>query len=410
MSLLLKNRGAILLLMLNIFLVFTGVGLVIPIMPTYMTELHISGSLVGLLVAAFSVTQLLFSPLAGRLSDTLGRKKLIVAGMLVFALSEWLFGAVSSPWLLFVSRMLGGVGAALIMPSVMAYAADMTTVEERATGMGFINAAITTGFIIGPGIGGYLAEFGMRVPFYAAAGAGVFSAIITILVLPESLASKAKKNSSPEAANQNQTPARAAVKQPGLLSQLANSYREPYFLSLIIVFVMSFGLANYETIFGLFVDHKFAFTPKDIAFIITFGSIAGAVVQATVFGRILNRFGEKAVISFCLLMAGVFILLTLFVHTYLLIVAVTFIVFLSIDILRPAIGTQMSKMAQEQQGYVAGLNSAFTSLGNIAGPIVAGLLFDVNLNFPYISAAIILVLCFFLSLRAGKGRQTKTMN
>ncbi|GGG61433.1 MFS transporter [Paenibacillus radicis (ex Gao et al. 2016)] len=409
MSLLLKNRGAILLLMLNIFLVFTGVGLVIPIMPTYMTELHISGSLVGMLVAAFSVTQLLFSPLAGRLSDTLGRKKLIVAGMLVFAASEWLFGAVSSPWLLFVSRMLGGVGAALIMPSVMAYAADMTTVEERATGMGFINAAITTGFIIGPGIGGYLAEFGMRVPFYAAAGAGVFSAIITILVLPESLASKAKKTASSDAANQALAP--AAAKQPGVVSQMTHSYREPYFLSLIIVFVMSFGLANYETIFGLFVDHKFAFTPKDIAFIITFGSIAGAVVQATVFGRILNRFGEKAVISFCLLMAGLFILLTLFVHTYLLIVAVTFIVFLSIDILRPAIGTQMSKMAQEQQGYVAGLNSAFTSLGNIAGPIVAGLLFDVNLNFPYISAAIILILCFFLSLRAGKGRsrQTNTM-
>ncbi|MFF2091427.1 MFS transporter [Paenibacillus sp. NPDC058174] len=407
MALLLKNRGAILLLMLNIFLVFTGVGLVIPIMPTYMTELHISGSLVGLLVAAFSVTQLLFSPLAGRLSDKLGRKKLIVAGMLIFALSEWLFGAVSSPWLLFVARMLGGVGAALIMPSVMAYAADMTTVEERATGMGFINAAITTGFIIGPGIGGYLAEFGMRVPFYAAAAAGVFSAIITILVLPESLTSKAKQQ-DPEAAGK--APAPAAVKQPGLLSQLANSYREPYFLSLIIVFVMSFGLANYETIFGLFVDHKFSFTPKDIAFIITFGSIAGAVVQATIFGRILNRFGEKAVISFCLLMAGVFILLTLFVHTYLLIVVVTFIVFLSIDILRPAIGTQMSKMAQEQQGYVAGLNSAFTSLGNIAGPVVAGLLFDVNLNFPYISAAIILILCFFLSLRASKVRQTNTMN
>lgn len=75
MSLLLRNNGAILLLMFNIFLVFTGIGLVIPIMPTYMTELHISGSTVGMLVAAFSLTQLLFSPLAGRLSDIMGRKK-----------------------------------------------------------------------------------------------------------------------------------------------------------------------------------------------------------------------------------------------------------------------------------------------------------------------------------------------
>ena len=94
MSLLLRNRAAILLLMLNIFIIFTGIGLVIPIMPTYMTELHINGSVMGLLVAVFSLTQFLFSPLAGRLSDSLGRKKIIVAGMIVFALSEWFFGSV----------------------------------------------------------------------------------------------------------------------------------------------------------------------------------------------------------------------------------------------------------------------------------------------------------------------------
>lgn len=79
-------------------------------------------------------------------------------------------------------------------------------------------------------------------------------------------------------------------------------------------------------------------------------------------------------ISFCLMMTGLFILLTLFVHTYWLIIVVTFIVFLATDILRPAISTQMSMMAQDDQGYVAGLNSAYTSLGNIIGPVVAGFL------------------------------------
>ncbi|MFE5318853.1 MFS transporter [Paenibacillus sp. NPDC056579] len=394
MSLLLRNRGAVLLLMLNIFLIFTGIGLVIPIMPTYMTELHINGTVVGLLVAAFSVTQLIASPITGRLSDKIGRKKIIVAGMIVFAVSEWLFGVADSAWLLFASRMLGGIGAALIMPSVMAYAADVTTVEERAQGMGYINAAITTGFIIGPGIGGFIAEFGIRVPFYAAAVAGAVAAVITLLVLPESA-----RTDHSEAGDT------VPEQKQSLLVQLRNSYKEPYFLSLIIVFVCSFGLANYETIFGLFVDHKFGFTAKDIAFIITFGSIAGAVVQVTIFGWILNRFGEKKVISFCLATAGLFVLLTLFVHKYWLIFAVTFIVFLSIDILRPAIGTQMSKMAQEQQGYVAGLNSAYTSLGNIAGPVAAGFLFDININYPYISAALVLLLCFGLSLLSGRSRQ-----
>jgi DHA1 family multidrug resistance protein-like MFS transporter len=390
MSLLLRNRATILLLMLNIFLVFTGIGLIIPIMPTYMNELHISGSIVGLLVAAFSLTQLLFSPLAGRLSDSLGRKKLIIAGMIVFAVSEWLFGISNGPLFLFVSRMLGGVGAALIMPAVMAYTADVTSNEERAAGMGYINAAITTGFIIGPGIGGYLAEFGLRVPFYAAAVAGLVAALITALVLPESAHSKQNRTEAAQQVN----PAKQR-----LLSQLFRSYKEPYFMSLILVFVTSFGLANYETVFSLFVDHKFQFTAKDIAFIITFGSIAGAVVQLTIFGWILDHFGEKKVISICLIIAAVFVLLTLFVHKYWLVVVVTFIVFLATDILRPAISTQMSKMALGQQGYVAGLNSAFTSLGNISGPIVAGVLFDLNINFPYFAASVILALCFVLSLR-----------
>ncbi|MDQ1914235.1 MFS transporter [Paenibacillus sp. GD4] len=394
MALLTKNRGALLVLMLNLLLVFSGIGLVIPIMPKFMESLGITGGVVGLLVAAFSLTQLLCSPLAGRLADSYGRKRMIVIGMIVFAFSEGLFGLAGSPALLFVSRLLGGISAAMIMPAIMAYAADITTQEERAAGMGYITAAITTGFIIGPGIGGYIAELGIRVPFYAAAAAGFLAACMTLLILRESRPSKENITDTPS----------NTVEQSSLLMQLRNAYREPYFLSLIIVFVMSFGLANFETIFGLFVDQKFGFEPKDIAFIITFGSIAGAVVQVTAFSWILKRVGERRVISLCLLFAGLFILLTLFVHRFWMIFAVTFIVFLAIDILRPAISTQMSMVAKDQQGYVAGLNSAFTSLGNIAGPIAAGYLFDLDVNYPYMLACLILFICFVLSLKGKRHR------
>ncbi|NOV03366.1 MFS transporter [Paenibacillus planticolens] len=392
MKLLTKHQGALFILMLNLLLVFSGIGLVIPIMPKFMESLGITGGIIGLLVAAFSLTQFLCSPLAGRLADSFGRKRMIVIGMIVFAVSEGMFGLASSSGLLFASRMLGGISAAMIMPAVMAYAADITTQEERAVGMGYITAAITTGFIIGPGIGGYIAEFGIRMPFYFAAAAGILAACITMLILRESL---------PAHENLSDTPS-IEVEKRGLFSQLRYAYREPYFLSLIIVFVMSFGLANFETIFGLFVDRKFGFQPKDIAFIITFGSIAGAVVQVTVFSWILKRFGERLVISLCLFFAGLFILLTLFVHQFWMIFAVTFIVFLAIDILRPAISTQMSMVAKDQQGYVAGLNSAFTSLGNIAGPIAAGFLFDLDVNYPYTLACLVLLICFILSVKSKK--------
>ncbi|WP_426454651.1 MFS transporter [Paenibacillus sp. S-38] len=392
MALLTKQRGALLILMFNLLLVFSGIGLVIPIMPKFMESLGITGGTVGLLVAAFSLTQFLCSPLAGRLTDSYGRKRMIVIGLVVFAISEGLFGLANSSVLLFASRLLGGISAAMIMPAVMAYAADITTPEERAVGMGYITAAITTGFIIGPGIGGYIAEFGIRVPFYAAAAAGILAACITLVILRESLPSKEEGSDTPT----------SEVERRGLLQQLRYAYKEPFFLSLIIVFVMSFGLANFETVFALFVDQKFDFEPKDIAFIITFGSIAGAVVQLTAFSWILRRFGEQRVISLCLFFAGLFILLTLFVHQYWMIFAVTFIVFLAVDILRPAISTQMSMVAKDQQGYVAGLNSAFTSLGNIAGPIAAGFLFDLNINYPYTLACLVLLMCFILSVKGKK--------
>ncbi|AFC29166.1 multidrug resistance protein [Paenibacillus mucilaginosus 3016] len=392
MAILTKHRGAMLILMFNLLLVFSGIGLVIPIMPKFMESLGITGGMVGLLVAAFSLTQFLCSPLAGRLADSFGRKRMIVIGLMVFAISEGLFGLAASPVLLFASRLLGGISAAMIMPAVMAYAADITTPEERAVGMGYITASITTGFIIGPGIGGYIAEFGIRVPFYAAGAAGILAACITLLVLRESLPSKTNEWDTPP----------DEVERRGLLSQLRYAYREPYFLGLIIVFVMSFGLANFETVFGLFVDQKFGFEPKDIALIITFGSIAGAVVQVTAFSWILKRFGEQRVISLCLLLAGLFILLTLFVHQFWMIFAVTFIVFLAVDILRPAISTQMSMVAEDQQGYVAGLNSAFTSLGNIAGPIAAGFLFDLDIHYPYALACLVLLMCFILSVKGKK--------
>ncbi|MEK5089460.1 MFS transporter [Paenibacillus sp. FSL M8-0228] len=389
MSILTRNRGAMLLLMLNIFLAFMGIGLVVPVLPKFISELGMNGSSMGLMVAAFALTQLLLSPLSGKLSDRYGRKKLIVSGMFIFMLSELVFGLAHSIPTLFIARIMGGAGAALLTPSIMAYVADVTSFEERGKGMGMINAAINTGFIIGPGIGGLLATYGIRIPFFAAAGAAGIAAILSVLVLPESL-SKEKQQYNRELPRQKEN----------LLQQFAKSYQSPYFMGLLIVFVVAFGLANFETVFGLFVDHKYGFTPMDIAIIITTGSILGAVVQATIFGWIINRFGEKKVIHLCLAIGGLFIFLTLFAEQYMMIMLTTFIIFLAMDILRPAVSTSLSRQAGDEQGFVAGMNSSYTSLGNVIGPLIAGLLFDVHINLPYMVAAIALLACLVLSLRS----------
>ncbi len=100
------------ILLSNLFIAFLGIGLVIPVLPTIMNELHISGSVVGYMVAAFAITQLIVSPIAGKLVDNIGRKVMIVVGLFIFGLSELLFGIGRTIEILFISRMLGGVSAA----------------------------------------------------------------------------------------------------------------------------------------------------------------------------------------------------------------------------------------------------------------------------------------------------------
>src|SRR5690625_4207003 len=254
-----KKNGSLILLLTNLFIAFLGIGLVIPVLPTIMNELGLSGKMVGYLVAAFAVSQLLISPLAGKWVDRFGRKPMIIMGLLIFSFSELLFGLGKTVEMLFASRLLGGVSAAFIMPAVTAFIADITTMNMRSRAMGYMSAAISTGFIIGPGIGGFLADFGTRIPFFAAATVALISAIASFLFLTE-----------PERYKEAVIEGEASAGLKGILNPL-------YFIAFIIIFITQFGLAAFDSIFSLFVDHKFGFTPKDIAISIpTIGIGAGA--------------------------------------------------------------------------------------------------------------------------------------
>ncbi|WP_020189582.1 MFS transporter, partial [Kurthia sp. Dielmo] len=151
------------LVLSNLLIVFLGIGLIVPVMPTLMNEMGLSGATMGYLMSAFSITQLIFSPLAGRWIDRYGRKKLIVIGMIIFGFSELLFAVGTHVGVLYAARFIGGISAAFIMPAVTAYVADITTIEQRSKAMGLVSAVINTGFILGPGIGGFLAQIDTRM-------------------------------------------------------------------------------------------------------------------------------------------------------------------------------------------------------------------------------------------------------
>ena len=367
-----KNKKSMMNLAIsNLFLVFLGAGLVIPVLPTLKEQMHFSGTTMGMMISIFAIAQLVASPVAGALSDKIGRKKLIAIGMIIFSFSELLFGLAQAKTGFYISRALGGVAAAMLMPSVTAYVADMTTIAERPKAMGLVSAAIS---------GGFIAHFGIRVPFYVAAILAFLGFILTITILKE-----------PERTIESHQ----EIEKVSFLDILKN----PLFGSLfIIILISSFGLQAFESIYSIMASINFGFSMSEIALVITVSGILALFFQLFLFDAIVNKIGELGLIQLTFFASAIFIAVIAFTKSNLVVALSTFVVFLAFDLFRPAVTTYLSKHAGNRQGAINGLNSAFTSFGNILGPMAAGYMFDLNHLFPYYISAIILLGTGFLSL------------
>ncbi|MGF7036711.1 DHA1 family multidrug resistance protein-like MFS transporter [Paenibacillus mucilaginosus] len=387
MSELQNKKSPLYILMINMFIAMLGIGLIIPVLPEFLKHFDAGGQTAGYLVAAFGLTQFIFSPISGEWSDKYGRRKLIILGLAMFTISNLIFAAAEQIWMLYVSRFVGGIGAAAMIPSMMAYVADITDEKNRGKGMGLLGAAMSLGFVIGPGIGGFLAEFGFRAPFYVSAGVGLVALLLSLVMLPETLS-----------AAQRESAKNSTKKRESIFKQLGRSFNAPYFVLLLLVFSMTFGLANFEAIFPLFVDQKYGFTAREISILITIGALIGAVIQAVLINKLLLRFGERKLINLTFLLSSVMLVLMLVSGGFSYVLVVTLLFFTFTSIMRPAINTLLSKMAGEEQGFVAGMNNAYMSLGNIFGPAIAGILFDVHINIPYLLGAAVLMASLFISL------------
>ncbi|MCF6411029.1 MFS transporter [Pseudalkalibacillus salsuginis] len=374
-----KNyKGPMLLLMVNLFIIMVGIGLVIPILPYYVEAFNATGRDLGLLVASFAFMQFLLAPVWGRLSDRIGRKPLITLGMFGFAAAEFIFAFATDLWMLYASRILAGTFGSAIMPTAMAYVADVTQEEDRGKGMGLLGAAMALGIVIGPGIGGWLAEIDLSLPFLVAGLAGTSAAILSVFMLKETLSPEAME----EAKNEEKM---------NQFKRMWIALRSPVGFLLILVFVMSFALANFTSIFGFYALKRYGYDPAEVGIIVAITGVIGAVAQGTLVGRLTKRFGDDRVVTGSLLWSAIGFILMVFAFNYVTVILTVSIFFLGNSILRPALNSFISKLAGKQQGTIMGLNNSFLSLGNAAGPVLAGFLFEVNIHIPYLLGAAVLL-------------------
>lgn len=377
------------LLMLNMFIAVGSFGIIIPIIPAYLKEIGQGGTAAGLIIAIFAFAQFLMSPIGGKWADKYGRRPLINAGLLVLALSMFLFYFADSIWLLYASRLIGGIGCALLIPAIYAYVADITTMSQRAKGNSFISASMSLGIVIGPGIGGFLAKSDLMLPLLVSAIVGLLAFVVSYFTLAES---------------QEEKPVAVDAPQSSMVKDIVMSVKKPFFMPLVITLIMSFGLMAYETVVGLYVSDEFSASPQEIAFMITATGLIGVIMQLFVVDRIVSAFGELNVLKIFLSVTAVGFLLSIVATTFGMFFGISLLIFLATSILRPVLTTLISKLAGNEQGFAMGMNNAYMSIGNIAGPLMAGALYDVHILYPFIAGLVILVVTIICVFMWKKGR------
>lgn len=376
-----SQRRNLILLYFTLAVILLGFGVLIPLEAFLVDDFGASGQALGALVSLHALFQLLFSPIWGSISDSVGRKPILIVGAIGNALSLLMFGLSTQLWMLFIARALGGMFAAATMPTALAFIGDSTTKENRGGGMGVIGAAMGTGMVLGPGIGGWLGSESLSLPFFVAGGLSLFAGLLIVLILPESL------------------PAEKRAK--GLKLDISSRYagmwkglKGPMSLFFLLSFLVSFGLSNMEGIFGLFALERFGFGPKEVGTVMVVVGTMVAGVQMVLTGPATKRWGERTVIKATLLGLTVTFLLILTAYNFTsLLITVGLFAFTN-AMLRPSISSLVSKETTVDQGLALGLNSSFMSLGRFAGPLLAGFLFDIRVYLPYLTGSLIMFLGF----------------
>jgi DHA1 family multidrug resistance protein-like MFS transporter len=376
------SRKNLFILSFTLLVVMLGYGMVMPIMPFYIEQLGAGGTELGWLMATYSLMQLIFAPIWGILSDRYGRKPILSIGVLGYAITLCMFGLANTFTMLFIARSLSGILSSATMPTAMAYIGDNAPQNEKSKGMGQLGAMVGVGVILGPLLGGLLSTDSLSLPFFVGSGLAFIAFLMVIFLLPESRV--------PQAAADKQESATRDIYLRVILS--------PAGILLLLIFIMSFGMANFQGMIGLYVVDKFAFDTKQVGTVWMTMGLVLILVQGGLTGPLTKKFGEVTLIRFGLLGGAIGFVLVALAMGYISTLLALFFFTFSLALITPALNSTISAFAGERQGAVMGLNSAMTSLGRVIGPLWGGTIYDINVEYPFFSGAATLLIGFLVSL------------
>jgi MFS family permease len=349
--------------LLAIFLIVAvdvlGLTIMIPLLPFYAEKLGASPFQVGWLIGAYAACQLVSGPLLGRLSDSTGRKPLLLVSQAGTFIGFIITAFAPNLVILFLARMIDGATAGNLSLA-QAYISDITKPEDRAKSFGVIGIAFGIGFLIGPAVSGILAKSDYRYPVYMAAGLSALSILATSVLLPK--AEPAKSD---------------AGRRLSLIAwgEYVKYFRDPRLATRLWQFLcFIFGFSMFTSGFPLFAERRLSFGPEQTGFVYAWAGFLGILTQGPALGILVKKFGEKALnrVGFLAYAVG-YTLLGLTHSIPMLVLAATVTAFGGF--IRPTLTSLITKAApRSEQGSVLGLQQSLTSVAQIAAPPFAGIL------------------------------------
>ena len=368
-----------------------GWGIVLPILPLYAEHFTRSKVTIGLLVAVFSLMQLLFAPIWGRVSDRVGRKPVLVVSLAGTAVGSLLMGIAPTLPILFLGRIIDGISGGSVS-TAHAAVTDMAAPGQRARLIGLLGAAFGLGFVIGPAIGGLAALEGRHLPFYVAAAIAGINALVAIKRLPET---RPVIEVEAEVAPAPTTARRDVV---GTVRQLV-----------LVVFVATSAFTAFEATFALLGNERFGLTIAGTSGVFVVIGVLLAFFQGGMVHPVVSRFGELSTVRGGLALNVIgFLLLADAHHWWVLFVSLAFIT-AGQGLLSPALTSLVAGRAREdRRGAVLGVQQSASALARVVGPIAGTALFGhVGLGAPYALGAVLAALAVLLTLGVGADVRTE---
>ena len=380
-----KSRGIspVFVIVLTVFIDITGYGIIIPLLPYYATEFDAGPAALGVLIASFALMQFFFSPLLGRVSDSKGRKPILLLSLFVSFVGFTIFSFANSFLMLLLSRIIAGIATERAV--AQAYIADITDEKNRTKEFGKIGAALGAGFIIGPAMGGVLSTVS-----YAAAGyVAMFLTLVNIFFVFYFLSEPNREREQ-------------SIEFSGYLNGLSDSLKMPLIgPTLLILFIVTFAFSTIPVIVPLLGLELFNFDSFQLSIVFIYIGLVQVLMQGFLIGRLSKRFGEEKLIALgpTLMAVGIFVMpvfqnLGIFYLANSLLAAGFGLINTSI----PALLSKKSSSAE--QGSVLGIASSVASIANIPGPLIIGVVYDVAGSFvPFAFSSIMLAVAVLVGCK-----------